>query len=76
VSLPSTLVQWQQIHGRSDRTAAELLGLRLGEYRRQRATRPSRQTAVIAAVLAVYGLDFAKLADSAADGASLHDPAA
>jgi hypothetical protein len=59
------------MHGLGDRAAAELLGLRLREYLRQRATRPSRQTAIIAVVLTVYGLDFANLPSdhSAANGA-------
>ena len=68
MSPSSTLAYWQRLHGLSDERAAELLGLRRGEYLRQRADRPSRQTAIIAAILTVYGLDFGELAHRANNG--------
>ncbi len=55
------LQRWQAVLGFSDDQAALHLGLELHEYRRQRATRPSRQTALVACLVAVYRPDLTKI---------------
>ena len=63
----SALQRWQQLLGFSDDQAAQHLGLELREYARQRATRPSRQTALIACLVAVYRPDLTKIRAALAD---------
>jgi hypothetical protein len=44
----SALARWQVLHHLTDHEAADQLGLEIKEYCRQRATRPSRHTALLA----------------------------
>jgi hypothetical protein len=62
----TALAKWQALRGLSDREAAAELGLELKEYCRQRATRPSRQTALLALLIALFKPDMAKIAATAA----------
>ena len=62
----SALQRWQDIHGFSDDEAAQHLGLSLGEFRRQRVVGASRQTTLLAILVALYRPDMAKLAATAA----------
>jgi hypothetical protein len=63
----SALLRWQQLQGFSDDQAAQHVGLELREYCRQRATRPSRQTALLAVLVAVYKPDLTKIREALAD---------
>jgi hypothetical protein len=63
----SALLRWQQLQGFSDDQAAQHVGLELREYCRQRATRPSRQTALLAVLVAVYKPDLTKIREVLAD---------
>jgi hypothetical protein len=65
--MSNALLRWQQLLGFSDHQAAQHVGLELGEYRRQRATRPSRQTALIACLIALYRPDLSKIHQALAD---------
>jgi hypothetical protein len=57
---------WQAHYGYTDRQAAERLALPLGEFLRQRGTKPSRQTYLIA-ILTMYQPDMAAIAKAAAE---------
>jgi hypothetical protein len=48
------LLAWQAFMRFNDQQAAEHLALSLGEYRRQIATRPTRQTARLCVLLAIH----------------------
>jgi hypothetical protein len=58
VTTVSALANWQKLHGVDDHEAARQLGLEAHEYCRQKATRPSRQTAL----LALFETDMGKIA--------------
>jgi hypothetical protein len=58
---------WQAHYGYSDRQAAERLALPLGEFLRQRGTKPSRQTCLIAILITMYQPDMAAIAKAAAE---------
>jgi hypothetical protein len=61
------LVRWQQFMRFDDSQAARQLALELGEYRRQRATKPSRQTARLAVLIALYNPDIEAITAAAAN---------
>lgn len=62
----TALAKWQAFRGLSDGEAAARLGLELKEFARQKATRASRQTCLIAILLALFEPDMAKIAAAAA----------
>jgi hypothetical protein len=62
----NVLAVWQAHRGLSDRAAAAELGLELKEFARQKATKPSRQTCLLATLIALYQPDMAKIAATAA----------
>jgi hypothetical protein len=62
----SALTRWQALLGLADSEAAQQLGLELREYCRQKATRPSRQTALLAILIALFKPDMAAIAATAA----------
>jgi hypothetical protein len=57
---------WQTHYGYTDRQAAERLGLELKEFCRQKATKPSRQTCLLAILITMYQPDMAEIAAAAA----------
>jgi hypothetical protein len=57
---------WQTHYGYTDRQAADLLALSPSEFARQRATKPSRQTCLIAILITMYRPDMAAIAKAAA----------
>jgi hypothetical protein len=61
------LLRWQRLLGFSDDQAALHLGLELREYRRQLATRPSRQTYLLAILVSLYKPDLTKIRAAVAD---------
>jgi hypothetical protein len=61
----SALARFQALQGLTDRETAEQLGLELKEYCRQRATRPSRQTALLAILIALFQPDMKAIAATA-----------
>ena len=65
----SALAAWQARLYLGDRATAELLCLELKEYRRQKATRPSRQTSLLLAIFTVRPDIRAELAAAAAGAA-------
>jgi hypothetical protein len=62
----SALATWQRFQGVDDHEAAEQLGLEVREFFRQRATRASRQTALLAVLIALFQPDTGKIAAAAA----------
>lgn len=62
----TALAKWQTFRGLSDCAAAAELGLELKEFARQKATRASRQTCLIAILVALHEPDMAKIAATAA----------
>jgi hypothetical protein len=65
--MSNALLRWQQLLAFSDEPAALHLALPLGEFRRQRSTGPSRQTALIACLVALYKPDLTKIHQALAD---------
>jgi hypothetical protein len=65
------LRRWQDCLGFSDEEAAQHVALEVSEYRRQRATRPSRQTALLAVLVTVYKPNLTKIRQALADLARL-----
>jgi hypothetical protein len=65
--MSNALLRWQQLLGFDDDQAALHVGLEPSEFRRQRSTRPSRQTALIACLVAVYKPDLTKIHQALAD---------
>jgi hypothetical protein len=63
----TALQRWQQLLGFSDEQVAQHLGLEVREFARQRATRPSRQTALIAWLITLYRPDLSKIHQALAD---------
>jgi hypothetical protein len=61
------LLAWQGFMGFNDQEASEHLALSLGEYRRQLATRPTRQTARLCVLLAVYHPNLGAITSAAAN---------
>jgi len=57
---------WQTHYGYTDREAAERLGLEFKEFARQKATKPSRQSCLIAILITMYQPDMAAIAAAAA----------
>jgi hypothetical protein len=65
--MSNALLRWQQLLGFSDDQAALHLGLSVGEFARQRAARPSRQTCLIAILVQLYKPDLTKIGAALAD---------
>jgi len=63
----TALAVWQEHYGFSDAEAARQLGLNPSEFLRQRSTRPSRQTSLLALLVAIYKPDMAAIAEAAAE---------
>jgi hypothetical protein len=61
------LLRWQEFMGFNDERAACALALSVGEYRRQLSSRPSRQTARLCVLLAVYNPDLEAITSAAAN---------
>jgi hypothetical protein len=61
----SALAAWQRFQGIDDHEAAQQLGLDLGEFCRQKATRASRQTALLAVLIALFQPDMGKIVAAA-----------
>jgi hypothetical protein len=61
----SALRVWQACLQLSDREGAEMLGLEPKEFARQKATRLSRQSALLAVLTALYRPDMAAIAATA-----------
>jgi hypothetical protein len=65
--MSDALARWQRLPRFSDQQAAQHVGLELREYCRQRATRPSRQTALLAVLVSLYRPDLTKIHQALAD---------
>lgn len=62
----SALARFEALQGLTDRETAELLGLELGQYRRQRTVGASRQTALLAILIALFQPNMELIAATAA----------
>lgn len=65
----SALARFQALQGLTDRETAELLGLELKEFARQKPSRPSRQTALLCILITVFRPNMELIAATAATSA-------